>query len=251
MDIENIFQSNDYPTPQNIKNDGKIHRFGKKDKYWYICYDNWIVAGDWTGNLPKISQPINQVQYNFLPFPDREYLKHKAKQAIKKADAERQKDYEKTALEAQSLWHDLKNEGESLYLQNKNLKPIQGIKFGNDYCGNFIAIALIDNDDKIWTLQKIYDKTFVKGGNKSFLKGGKVKGCYSLFGNLKSLTIYICEGVATALSVLLAMPESLVVVAYSCHNFDLVAKSIKTRFKGAKIHIIADNDLIKSEVKNG
>lgn len=244
-----ILSDYNYPSTKLICNE-KIHRFGNRQVYWYICFENWLVVGDWSGQLPKISQPINQSQYNSLTFSQQEYLKQKALQAIEKAEEKRREDYKKIAIEAQKIWQNLSEDGKSIYLQNKGLEAINGIKFGSDYSGNFIATALTDNDGKIWSIQKIYDKPFQDGRNKSFLKGGKTKGNYSLFGDFKSAVIYICEGLATALSILLAAPNSIVVVSYFCHNLDAVAKNIKEKFSLAKIYIVADND-DKSEVQNG
>ena len=249
-DIENlanvILSSFGYPTT-NIISDNKIHRFGKKDNCWYICFDNWIVAGDWSGKLPSIDQSIDQERYQSLTSLQRELLQHHVSKTRTKAEAEAQRHYEEVANKAQNIWKNLNNSGDSLYLKKKGLEAINGIKFGNDSKGNFIATALVDNDDKIWSLQKIYDYPLSNGRNKNFLKGGKVKGCYLPFGNQQSTTLYICEGVATALSILLAQPNSLVIVTYDCGNLKPVTQNILSKYINKKIIIAGDNDSSKEK----
>ncbi len=236
-----ILSEFNYPTTEVIC-DGQLHRFGKKQVCWYICFDNWLIAGDWSGNSKSINQPLNETEYKFLSDFERQEMHDNIMQLKLAAEREKEKLYQEIAVNAQNLWLEYSYAGRSKYLENKGLKPIDGIKFGADKQGNFIATALIDSDGKIWSLQKIYDNPLPDGRNKSFLKGGKIKGLYSLFGNLQSATIYICEGVATALSILLALPNVLMVVAYSCHNFKAVAKNIKQKYRNKKIIIVADND---------
>ena len=83
----------------------------------------------------------------------------------------------------------------------------------------------------------------VNGRNKYFLKGGKIKGCYSEFGNKDSEIIYVGEGLATCMSILLAKPDCLVVVAYGCHYLKDVAQNIKQKYQNKQIIIAADNDV--------
>lgn len=230
-----------YPI-DNIIADEKLHRFGNNKQYWYVCFENWIVAGDWTGGIKSINQALNQNQYNALTLEEKEQIQQKIIEAKKSNEEEQEKKYQQTSIKAQNIWNNLSPFGNSLYLQNKGLNAIEGVKFGSDDKGNFIATALIDNLDKIWSLQFIYDNGF-----KKFLSEAKTKGCYSEFGNKEALEIFICEGLATGLSILLAKPNSLVVVAYNCHNLQEVAYNIKTKYPQKKIIIAGDNDSSKPQ----
>lgn len=231
----------------NIVADEKIHRFGNNKQYWYVCFENWIVAGDWTGGIKSINQALNQNQYNALTLEEKEQVQQKIIEAKKSNEEEKLKRFNDNAIKANDIWKNLSPFGNSLYLKNKKLIAIEGVKFGSDDKGNFIATALVDNFDKIWTLQKIYDQPFENGNNKLFLAGAKQKGCYSEFGNKEALEIFICEGLATGLSILLAKPNSLVVVAYNCHNLQEVARNIKTKYPQKKIIIAGDNDSSKPQ----
>jgi len=138
---------------------------------------------------------------------------------------------------------------QSSYLKTKGLSTISedNLRLSNYQDKNYLVSTLRDNDGKIWSLQFIED---ANGKNKKFLPQSKIAGLYSEFGDLDSDRIYICEGLATGLSILLAKPESLVVIAYNCYNLAPVAVNIKQRFKEAKIIIAGDNDLSK-EPNNG
>ncbi len=227
--------------------DEKIHRFGSKNVYWYVCFDNWIVAGDWSNELSSVSRSISQEASSIISEEDRLLLNKKITESKQRAEDQRKKECEQTSVIAKKLWNDLDIQGKSAYLENKGLDPVSGIKFGN----GFLATALIDNDDKVWTIQKIYDNNESKEVNKKmFIKGVKKKGVYSIF-NYREYnycdTIYIAEGLATALSILKAKPECLVVVSYGINSLDMVTKNIITRFPQKDIIIASDNDLCKNK----
>lgn len=59
--------------------------------------------------------------------------------------------------------------------------------------GEALVVPLIDTDGRLWSLQFIDNK-----GDKLFLKHGRVKGCFTLFGDTTPGALQICEGVATA-----------------------------------------------------
>tara|TARA_R110000787_G_scaffold258054_1_gene363249 strand:- start:54 stop:2501 length:2448 start_codon:yes stop_codon:yes gene_type:complete len=238
--LDHFFTSNNYPLPKNIIQDGKIHRFGKDKKYWYIIFDNWILIADWSEQLPKISNAIDDNKYNSLTDKQKEDLKQKIKSTIETQAKEKEITQNKAKDTALEIWNNLSDGGESKYLQNKELKAIKGIKFGKYNGKNQIITALIDNNDQINSLQFIYDD-----GNKKFLRNGNISGCYSEFGNKDSNLIYICEGLATGLSILLAKADHLIIIAYNCQNLEKVANNIIKKYPDKEIIITGDNDHAK------
>lgn len=100
---------------------------------------------------------------------------------------------------------------------------------------------------EICTLQYIDDN-----GGKYFLKGGQTKGSFfpiRFDGHI--LTIVICEGFATAVS--LAMhyePAAEVICAFNARNLKPVARAFKVRYPMARIIIAGDNDR-ETELKTG
>ena len=218
----------------------QFQRFGK-DKKYSVSYDgNFGYFKDWTGKIPDILWFADAIK-NELSFEERRALNQQIAFEKKQREDELKNQYNQASIKANEIWRGLSLEGNSLYLKNKNLSTIDGIKFGSDTNGNFIATALTDNLNKIWSIQFIYDNGF-----KKFLRESKTKGCYSEFGNKQSDNVFICEGLATGLSILLAMPDSLIVVAYNCHNLKEVAGNIKTKYPRKKIVVTGDNDLSKT-----
>ncbi|MDA7704969.1 DUF3987 domain-containing protein [Rickettsiales bacterium] len=238
--LDHFFTFNNYPLPENIIQDGKIHRFGKDKKYWYIIFENWILIADWSEQLPRINNAIDNNKYSLLTDKQKEDLKQKIKSTSDTQEKEKEIAQNKAKDTALKIWNNLSNNGESKYLNNKDLKAIDGIKFGKYNGKNQIITALIDNNDQINSLQFIYDN-----GNKIFLKNGNISGCYSEFGNKDSNLIYICEGLATGLSILLAKPDHLIIIAYNCQNLEKVANNIIKKYLNKEIIITGDNDHAK------
>ena len=241
-DLDQFFIKNNYPLPKNITQDGAIHRFGCGKKYWYIAFESWIIIGDWSNELPKIDEPINKNEFDLLSDGEKKILQDKIRTAKAEQEKEKKLAQEKASKEALKIWESLSKTGNSKYLANKSLQPVTGVRFGNNNKGDFIATALIDNFGKISSLQFIHDD-----GLKIFLEGGKVKGCYSIFGNKEAQKVFICEGLATGLSILLAKPDCLVVIAYDCHNLKKVASNILAKYPSQEIIIAGDNDISKTK----
>jgi putative DNA primase/helicase len=242
----NILIDAGYPVKNGIIQDGELHRFGKNKNQWYVCFENYIVAKDWQGNLPAIKQAVNESKYAALSIEEKENIKRKVADAQLKAENERQKRQEIVALKAAKIWESLRLEGSSKYLESKQLVAVGEIRFGNNRNGNFIAVTLRDSSDAIWNLQFIYDNIPEgRSANKLFLSGGKKAGCYAQFGNDNSRPIYICEGVATGLSIHEAKPDSMVIIAFDCYNLDPVIENILKKYPNEEIVIAADNDSSK------
>ena len=62
--------------------------------------------------------------------------------------------------------------------------------------GDRLLIPLGDKQDKLWSLQKI-----LPDGEKKFLPGGKVDGCFHLFGKEPEKNLCVAEGYATAATI--------------------------------------------------
>ncbi len=217
----------------------KFQRFGK-DKKYSVRYDgDFGYFKDWSGEIEDIFWFSDSTKKE-LSFEERRQLKEQIETERKQREEGSKIQHEEVGLEADKIWQGLSLIGNSVYLERKKLLPVDGMRFGSDEKGNFIATALIDDGGKISTLQKIYSDGF-----KSFLKGGKKSGCYTEFGNTDSNLIYVCEGVATGLSILLAKPDSAVVIAYDCGNLKPVTKKILAKYPTKRIIVAGDNDLTK------
>lgn len=121
------------------------------------------------------------------------------------------------------------------YLERKGVKPCANLRQNE----HGLQVPAIDETGKIWTLQTISDD-----GDKLFTYGGRKSGTFFPI-NLKSKDqperIYICEGLATALSVHEATNGS-VCVAWDAGNLLQAATSIRMAWPGARLVFCADND---------
>ena len=102
---------------------------------------------------------------------------------------------------------------------------------------SLLVIPMFDDSGEVQSLQFISKK-----GDKKFLYGGKMQGCYFPLGDLKNAEIImIAEGYATAATVheITGHP---VVVAYNAGNLLAVAKSIRAQHPKATLYLCADDD---------
>jgi putative DNA primase/helicase len=114
------------------------------------------------------------------------------------------------------------------YLQTKRVGAYGARKLADD-----LLISIQDN--QITSLQRIGPD-----GSKRFLPGGRVAGCFHLFGKPDGLT-YLTEGWATGATIH-ALTGRPVVVAFNAGNLLPVARSIRERYPTARPVCAADND---------
>lgn len=117
------------------------------------------------------------------------------------------------------------------YLVRKGVTAPSGLKMKDGK----LVVPAYDADGELQTIQFIESD-----GNKRFLKGGQVQGAsFRLRGVAKTDTLYLVEGLATGVSVWLALDcQAEVRVCFSAANLVHVASSLQ----GKSIIICADND---------
>jgi phage/plasmid primase-like uncharacterized protein len=125
--------------------------------------------------------------------------------------------------------------GSHAYLKKKR---IDGVKIKAD-CNSRLLVPIFDVEGKLWNLQTI-DTT----GEKRFLPGGRVKGCFSWIGDNWPVSdrIVICEGWATGASIFEADNTAAVIVALNAGNLEPVARAVRAVKSDAGIVIAADDD---------
>lgn len=141
-------------------------------------------------------------------------------------------------------WDALATGGTSGYLSRKGVAaiPCDAVRFGR----GFISILITDVDGNRRGVQRIFDD-----GRKTFSTGLAKKGGFVRIGNLeKPKMVYVCEGLATGLSIRAALPDVPVVCALDAGNLDPVVKSLRKQFgtkSRCRIVIAADNDQWKAQ----
>lgn len=234
QEFTNAIQQSGITPPNNIIDDGRIHRFSsngkaKDESGWYVFHSDGIAAGsfgDWrTGESQSWRAEIGR---SLTPT---EQAAHKAR--IESIKAQREADELKIKAEAKvranKIWTESIVSAKHAYLTNKGVKP-----YGVKQSGDALVIPL-RADGEIHSLQFIS-----ADGTKKFLTGGRIKGCYHSIGKPQGV-IYIAEGYATAASIHEATGEALV-VAFNAGNLKLVAESLRNKFPAIKLVICADDD---------
>ena len=233
------------PFAEEIIPDGKIHRFptGKKNKKngWYILFDNAGFYGDWS----KSSSHLWKVSLEGKTPREKAIINQDIKKSRKAAEEEAERRNQETAIEAENIWNNANETGVSEYLNIKKVSAFS-IKYGSDQYGDFVAVPLMDVDDKLWNVQKTYSKKDDISNNKWFLPGGKKKGCFHIIGTpLKELAenerFWIVEGYATGASIHMATNDT-VIVAFDAGNIDPVINAIKSTYPHLLGIIAGDDD---------
>ncbi|HAU1200838.1 TPA: DUF3987 domain-containing protein [Legionella pneumophila] len=225
--------------PENIV-PGKIYRFPgigktKENKAgWCLLFLDQLGGcyGDWSTGLSEIWQGKSNQK---LTPDEKAQFKHQIQEAQLKALNEVAAIHQEGAKRALSIWDNSKPaEANYPYLVSKNIEP-KGIR-----CYKGSLVIPLRADGKIYSLQFIDPD-----GNKQFLSGGRVAGCYFSLGNpLGADVICIVEGVATGKTINMATGYP-VAVAFSSSNLLAIAQVMSEQFPEHTLIICADDDADK------
>ena len=224
----------------SVSPDGKFIDYATGDKggdhidlYAYIkgltageaCKDLAQQLGIPINGMPVNSQPAQQKAVQPQPNPPAKDKKHQEAQEAR--------------TEARNTWDmGVPASDENPYLKRKGLKalPAANIKELNGK----LLVPLQDNNGVIHSLQYIYPDGF-----KNYLKGSKKAGHYHTIGDARPHgTIYIAEGLATAITVHMATNQA-VIMAFDAPNLTLVAQAVRRKYPHAAIVIAGDDDQFK------
>lgn len=226
--------------PQNLEI-GVLQRFpaaGKPrtNKSAYLCIfsdGNGAIYGDFTTGLYATWQRNIGREYTRA-----EKKKFALEQAAcrEKLDKETKEKNQKAAIEAQKIWSEAQVTTSHPYLIKKRIQPhntrisIHGMLLIPIYAPETLELS---------SLQKISPTS-----QKQFHTGGRIKGCFSAIGNMKSPSekILICEGFATGASLYEEMNE-FTVCALSANNLVSAAITFRKMYPEANIIICGDNDV--------
>lgn len=223
--------------PEVIEADGALHRFssnGKRgnDSGRYVLHSDGIPAG-WIGNYGTgLSQNWRaDIGRKLTPAED---AVHRAKVEAMRQEREAAKACEQAeaATRAAAIWKDAKPApADHAYLVRK------GIDAGRVrlYC-DALAIPMITGG-KIQSLQFIGPD-----GDKRFLTGGRVTGCYFSIGDSTgAAALCIAEGFATGATIHQATGYP-VAVAFNAGNLGAVAKTLRGKFPDLPLIVCGDFD---------
>ncbi len=229
--------------------DGKIHRFGPRSKAWYVLREldlrsgRRVVTGAfgiWQGtnqNAIPVKMDWDGVSKEELAEFERKQAQFDAQEAAKKL-----RKAEMAAARARMQWGDGKpvaSMADSPYLTRKQVDGA-GLKIGQDGVLLVPMRRYSHAGAQLVGLQKI-----AADGEKRFSTGMDKPGAAFKLGVIAPTApvIGIAEGMATAMSVRMAVADTLpVMVAFDAGNLLAVAKQLRLDFADAHILFLADDD---------
>lgn len=221
--------------PDTINPDGKIHRFsgsGKRgDESWYSLHLDGVPAGVFGCWRSGFTQTWCGKSDTDLTQPEREAHRQRIKAMQVQREAEQVAQHQAAAATAEQRWQDAKPCTGHPYLSTKGVQPY-GLRV--DSSGALI-VPMRDTAGKLHSLQ-----TITVDGDKRFLSGGKVKGCYHSIGKPDGALI-VCEGYATGASIHKATGQA-VAVTFNAGNLKTVACDLRIKYPSLRLIVAADDD---------
>jgi phage/plasmid primase-like uncharacterized protein len=207
---------------------------GKKSAWYYYYGDNLLsdfatgIYGDWRDG--STCEWFSK-QERELTSQERAAYQAALKIAKEKRDEEQRTRHNEAAERAQALIDDSVLAIGHDYLARKGVKAY-GV-YVND---GVLLVPMRSADGLVRSVQRIWPN-----GDKRFLAGGQVSGCYHLIGSTLTEPTYVVEGYATGATVHEVTGKS-VVVAFNASNIEPAVRAIRDAGNGHQLVIAADND---------
>lgn len=235
--FHDAIQSSGLTPPETIEADGKLRRFASNgrrndDAGWYLLHGDGIPAGsfgDWRTGLTQSWRA--DVGRTLTPAEEAEHrAKVEAMRREREADEARRR-AEAAATAATILTSATSATDDHPYLLRK------GIKANGALLHQGKLVVPMRADGRVHSLQFIG-----ADGEKRFLTGGRVAGCYFSIGSAKGATaLCITEGFATGASIHETTGYP-VAVAFNAGNLLPVAKAMRAKFPDLPLLLCADDD---------
>lgn len=224
---------------QEFKIDGRWHNFKwgegekKKGSYRAVETSHAIEFNFKNWKDPTLNYSITLSKHTLS---EADLLEHQ-KRVEENLEADKRRKmirWQAVKSEAEKIWHTLMPTSEHPYLTKKKIKEAYGSRV-NQLGTLFIPAR--DADQNLWGFQMISPQ-----GQKTNLKGARMKGCFHLLGEVKEgSSLYICEGFATAVTLHEATNEPCA-IAFSSHFFLDAGASLKKKYPGVPLVFAGDSD---------
>ncbi len=223
--------------PEVIAADGKLRRFASNgrrndDAGWYLLYGDGIPSGSfgdwrtgltqsWRADIGRALTPVEEAEHR---------AKIKAMRLEREADDARRRTEAETTAAAILTSATLATDGYAYLIRKR-------IKANGTLLHKGRLVVPMRADGKVRSLQFIGPD-----GDKRFLTGGRVAGCYFGIGSVKdSAKLCIAEGFATGASVHEATAYP-VAVAFNAGNLLATAQAMRAKFPTLPLILCADDD---------
>jgi putative DNA primase/helicase len=224
--------------PPDMIEPGKFHKFpgeGKRNgntAAWCKLFPDGVggIFGDYSTGLSTGWQASREMPYTPA---ERETFKRHIAEAKAQAEAERKAKQAEAASKAAAIWQGAQPApADHAYLTHKGIQA-HGARLHSDA----LVIPMRDGD-KLHSLQFIGPD-----GEKRFLTGGRVTGCYYSIGTTNgAAALCITEGFATGATIHEATGYP-VAVAFNAGNLEPVAKALRGKLPGLRLIVCADDDV--------
>ena len=222
--------------PDVIHDDGAIHRFstnGRRgdDSGWYSFHTDGIAAGAFGCWRDGLQSTWCAKSDNAMTAAELDTHRQRIKAMQAQREAEQAQRQQSAATEAAQRLKAATPCTQHAYL---TVKGVQGHGVKVDAAGALI-VPMRDTAGTLHSLQ-----TITPDGDKRFLSGGRVKGCYHSIGKPAGVLI-VCEGYATGASIHECTGDA-VAVAFNAGNLEPVAVALRAKYPHLKIIMAADDD---------
>lgn len=223
--------------PSDAIEPGKLHRFpgvGKRNGNtagWCKLFDDGLGGcfGDWSSGFSENWQAKRDKPFSTV---EREAFKRHVAEAQAQAEAERKARQAEAAAKAAAIWNAAAPApGDHPYLARK------GIEAHGARLHNGSLLIPMRESGVLHSLQFIG-----ADGDKRFLTGGRVAGCYFSIGSTQgAAALCIAEGFATGATIQQATGHP-VAVAFNAGNLKAVTQAMRERFPSLPLIVCADDD---------
>lgn len=224
--------------PETIE-PGKLHRFpgvGKGNGNtagWCKLFEDGLGGcfGDWSSGVSENWQAKRDGSRSKL---DQEAFKDRVREAHAQADADRKARQVSAAERAAAIWNSATPApADHPYLVRKGIQA-HGTRLHN--CALLVPVI---EDGGLHSLQFIDPD-----GDKRFLSGGRVMGCYFSIGSIHGASaLCLAEGFATGATIHQATGHP-VAIAFNAGNLKAVALAMRGRFPSLPLIVCADDDVL-------
>lgn len=221
--------------PATIQADGQLHRFSATGKRsdsagWYVLHDDGLPAGVFGCWRTGLTETWCSKAESTLTQAERDTMRLRVQEAKRQRDVTLQQRYRETQVTAAARWEAAIATAQHPYLAAKGIQS-----FGLRAEGSMLLVPMRDTSGTLHSLQ-----TITAVGEKRFMAGGRVHGCYHSVGRPDG-AIVVCEGMATAHSIHAATGLA-VAAAFSASNLAPVAQALRRKFPVLPIIMAADDD---------
>jgi putative DNA primase/helicase len=240
--------------------DGQIHRYyvdgdrkGRRNG-WAVIHAGAYPAGSFGCWKRGVKLTWSAKETRHYTFAEREEQRRQRQRLAVQRAAEQQAKHAAAAVVANEIHESSSLCTDHPYLARKKVKDFGVLRKGqwavtNSNTGevtlvsdNALLVPMRSSARSIDSLQAIFPNSDnILGRDKSFLAGGRTKGCYCAIGKIVDDILIICEGLATGLS-LHECTGYAVAVAFSAANLVDVARVMRARRVDLRVVIAADDD---------